>query len=65
MITQPLMAGILGGWEIVLILAALGVFAFVAVAVVIIAVVVTKNSGRNKQATSMAANGSQPPPLHP
>ena len=63
MITQPLMAGILGGWEIVLILGTLGMFALVASAVVIIAVVLVKNSGRNKQATSMAANGSQPPPL--
>jgi len=59
------MAAILGGWEIVFILATLGVLAFVAIAAVIIAVVLAKNSGRNKQATSMAANGSQPPPLCP
>ena len=65
MITQPLMAGILGGWEIVLILGTLGVFALVASAVVIIAVVLVKNSRKNKQATSMTTNGSQPPPLHP
>ena len=59
------MAGILGGWEIVLILGTLGVFALVASAAVIIAVVLAKNSSKNKQATSMATNGSQPPPLRP
>ena len=60
MIMEPLIAGSIGGWEIVIILAVVGVMALtVAVSVVVIAVVLTKRERANKPAPS----GNQPPPL--
>ena len=60
MTIEPLIAGMLGGWEIVLILTVVGVLALtVAVSVVVIAVVLTKRERANKPVPS----GAQPPPL--
>ena len=61
MTIEPLIAGMLGGWEIVLILAVVGVLALtVAVSIVVIAVVLTKRERTNKPMPP----GAQPPPLH-
>lgn len=50
----------LGGWEIVLILAVVGALALtVVVSVVVIAVALTKRGGANKPVPT----GAQPPPL--
>ena len=60
MIMEPLIAGFLGGWEIVLILAVVGMMAVAAVvSLVVIAVVLTKKERANKPVPS----GAQPPPL--
>ena len=60
MIMEPLIASFLGGWEIVLILAVVGVMAVAAVvSLVVIAVVLTKKERANKTVPS----GNQPPPL--
>lgn len=60
MIMEPLIAAFLGGWEIVLILAVVGVMVItVGVSVVVIAVVLTKRERANKPLPS----GTQPPPL--
>ncbi|MBK8001839.1 MAG: hypothetical protein IPK15_24835 [Verrucomicrobia bacterium] len=60
MTIEPLFAVMFGGWEIVLILAIVGVLALaVVVSVITIAVVLVKRERANKQAPA----GTQPPPL--
>ncbi len=60
MTIEPLIAGMLGGWEIVLILAIVGVLAVaVAGSFVTIAVILVRRERANKQAPA----GTQPPPL--
>ena len=60
MIMEPLIAGFIGGWEIVIILAVVCMMALVAVvSLVVIAVVLAKKEPANKPAPS----GNQPPPL--
>ncbi len=60
MTIEPLIAVMFGGWEIVLILAIVGVLALaVVVSVVTIAVVLV----RRERAAKQAPAGTQPPPL--
>lgn len=60
MTIEPLIAGMLGGWEIVLILAIVGVLAVaVAGCIITIAVILVRRERANKQAPA----GTQPPPL--
>lgn len=60
MTIEPLFAAMLGGWEIVLILAIVGVLALaVAVSIITIAVILVRRERANKQAPA----GTQPPPL--
>lgn len=57
---EPLFAAMLGGWEIVLILAIVGILALaVAVSIITIAVVMVRRERAGKQAPA----GNQPPPL--
>lgn len=60
MTLEPILAVMFGGWEIVLILAVVGILALaVAVSIITIAVVVVRRERASKQAPA----GSQPPPL--
>ena len=60
MTIEPIFASMLGGWEIVLILAIVGVLALaVAGSIITIAVVLVRRDRANKQAPA----GTQPPPL--
>lgn len=60
MTLEPFFAAMLGGWEIVLILAVVGTLALaVAVSIITIAVLMVRRERASKQAPA----GSQPPPL--
>lgn len=57
---EPFFAAMLGGWEIVLILAVVGILALaVAVSIITIAVSMVRRERASKQAPA----GNQPPPL--
>lgn len=60
MTTEPIFAAMLGGWEIVLILAVVGILALaVAASIITIAVIMVRRERANRQAPA----GTQPPPL--
>jgi hypothetical protein len=60
MTLEPIFAAMLGGWEIVLILAVVGILALaVAVSIITIAVVLVRRERASKQAPA----GNQPPPI--